>query len=54
LRYGEGFVLLVKGETVLQGKFDRLIYIEECYRMEINVEKTKIMRLPKQTFYYRI
>jgi hypothetical protein len=42
LRYGEDFVLLAKGETVLQGMFDRLIDIDTCYGMEKNVDKTTI------------
>jgi hypothetical protein len=33
-----------KEETVLQGMIDRLIEIGRCYGMEMNVEKTKVMR----------
>jgi hypothetical protein len=43
-------VLLAKGETVLQGITDRLIEIERCYRMEMNVEKAKVMRILRQPF----
>ena len=42
LRYGEHFVLLVKGESVLQGKIDRLIDIDMCYGMEKDVDKITI------------
>jgi len=34
LRYGEDFILFVKGETVLRGKIDRLIDIGTCNGME--------------------
>jgi hypothetical protein len=39
LRYGDNFVLLGKGETVLQDMIDRH-YIDKCYGMEMNVDKT--------------
>jgi hypothetical protein len=42
LRYGEDFVLLAKGKTVLQGKIDALIFIGTCYGTEKNVDKTTI------------
>jgi hypothetical protein len=42
-------VLLAKEEAALQGMTDRLIEIERCYGMEMNVEKTKIMRLSRQS-----
>ena len=38
-------VLLAKEETVLQGVIDSLIEIDRCYGMEMNVEKTKVMRI---------
>jgi hypothetical protein len=38
LRYGEDFILLGKGETVL----DRLIGIDTCYGMKMNVVSTTI------------
>jgi len=46
LRYGDGFVLLAEGETVLQGMIDRH-YIDVCYGMEMNVDRTKGMRFPR-------
>jgi hypothetical protein len=32
---------MAKEETVLQGMIDKLIEIERCYGMEMNVEKNK-------------
>ena len=43
LRYDEDFVLLFKGEILLQGKIDRLIGIGTCYAMERNVDKTTFL-----------
>jgi len=42
LRYGDEFVLLARGEIVLQGKIDRLIGIGKRYGMERNVDKATI------------
>jgi len=42
LRYGEDFVLLAKGETVLWGKIGRVIDIGTGYGMEKNKAKTTI------------
>jgi hypothetical protein len=39
---------MAKEETVLQGMIDRLIEIGRCYGMEMNVEKTKVMRISRQ------
>jgi hypothetical protein len=33
---------------VLQGTIDRLIEIGRCYGMEMNVEKTKVMRISRE------
>jgi len=41
-------VLMAKEETVLQGMIDKLIEIGRCYGMEMNVEKTKVMRISSQ------
>jgi hypothetical protein len=38
-------VLLAKEEKVLQDMIDELIEIGRCYGMEMNVEKTKVMRI---------
>jgi len=40
--------LQAKEEAVLQGMIERLIEIWSCYGMEMNVEKTKMMRIWSQ------
>jgi hypothetical protein len=47
-------VLLAKEEMVLQGMIDRLVEIGRCYRMEMNVEETKVMRISRQLFAIKI
>ena len=39
---------MAKEETVLQGMTDKLIEIGRCYGMEMNLEKTKVMRISRQ------
>jgi len=34
--------------TVLQGIINKLIEIGRCYGMEMNVEKTKVIRISRQ------
>jgi len=48
LKYGNELVLMAKEETVLQGMIDKLIEIGRCCGMEMNVEKTKVMRISRQ------
>jgi hypothetical protein len=48
VKYADDLVLLVREEKVLQGMVDRLIEIGRRYGMEMNVEKTKIMRISRQ------
>jgi hypothetical protein len=48
VKYADDLVLLAKEEVVLQGMIDRLIEIGRCCGMEINVEKTKVMRHSRQ------
>jgi hypothetical protein len=38
-------LVLVGIETVLQDMIDKLIEIGRCYGMEMNVEKTKVLRI---------
>jgi hypothetical protein len=45
VRYADDLVLLAREETVLQGVVDRLIEIGRCYGMEMNVGKTKVMKI---------
>jgi hypothetical protein len=48
VKYTHDLVLLAKEETVLQGMIDRLIEIRRCYEMEIDVDKTKVMRISRE------
>jgi hypothetical protein len=48
VKYADDLVLLAKEETVLQSMIDRVIEIGRCYGMEMNVEKTKVMRISRQ------
>jgi hypothetical protein len=54
VKYADGLVLLLKEEKVLQDMIDKLIEIGRCYGMEINVEKTKVMRTSRQLFPVKI
>ena len=45
VKYADDLVLMAKEEKVLQGMTDKLIQIGSCYGMEMNVEKTKVMRI---------
>jgi hypothetical protein len=48
VKYADDLVLLAKEEMVLQDIVDKLIEIGRCYGMEINVEKTKVIRISRQ------
>jgi hypothetical protein len=48
VKYADVLVLLAKEGTVLQSMIDRLIEIGRRYGMEMNVEKTKVMRISRQ------
>jgi hypothetical protein len=50
VKYADVLVLLAREEKVLQGMIDKLIEIGKCCGMEINVEKTKVMRISNQPF----
>ena len=45
VKYADYLVLLAKEEKVLQDMIDKLIEIGRCYGMEMNVEKTKAIRI---------
>jgi hypothetical protein len=47
-------VLLAKEEKVLQDMTDKLTEIVRCYGMEINVGKTKVMRISRQPLPVKI
>ena len=52
VKYADDLVLMAKEETVLQGMIDKLIETGRYYgmemNMEMNVEKTKVMRISRQ------
>jgi len=50
----EDLVLLAKEKKVPQDMTDKLIEIGGCYGMEMNVEKTKAMRISRQAFPVKI
>ena len=54
VKYADDLVLLAKEEKVLQDMMDKLIEIGRCYGMELNVEKTKVMRISKQPLPVKI
>jgi hypothetical protein len=54
VKYADELVLLAKEEKVLQKMIDKLIENGVCYGMEINVEKTKVMRTSRQPFPAKI
>ena len=47
VKYPDDLVLLDKEEKVLQDMIDKLIEIGGCCGMEMNVEKTKVMRISR-------
>jgi len=49
VKHADGLVLIVKEDTVLQGMVDKLIEIGRCYGMEMSVEKTKVIRILRQS-----
>jgi hypothetical protein len=48
VKYADDLVLLPREEKVLQGIIDRLIEIGRRYGMEMNVGKTKVMKISRQ------
>ena len=48
VKYADDLVLMAKEETVLQGMIDKLIETGRYYGMEMNVVKTKVMRISRQ------
>ena len=45
VKYADELVLMAKEETVLQGMIDKLIETGRYYGVEMNVEKTKVLRI---------
>ena len=54
MKYADDLVLLAKEETVLQDMFDKVTEIGRCCKMEMNVEKIKVMRISRQPFPVKI
>jgi len=54
VKYADQLVLLAKEEKVLQDMIDTLTEIGRCYGMEMNVEKTEVMRISTQPFPAKI
>jgi len=54
VKYADDLVLLAKEEKLLQDMIDKLIEIGRCYGMEINVEKTKVIRISRQPLPLKI
>ena len=54
VKYADDLVLLAKEEKVLQDMIDKLIEIGRCYGIELNVEKTKVMRISRQPLPVKI
>jgi len=48
VKYADDLVLLSKEEAVLRGMIERLIEIGRCCGMELNVGKTKMLRISRQ------
>ena len=48
VKYADDLVLLAREEAVLQGMIERLNETGRCYGMEMNVEKTQVMRISRQ------
>jgi hypothetical protein len=47
VKYADDFVLLAKIETLIQEMTNTPIETGRCYRMEMNEDKTKVMRIPR-------
>jgi len=54
VKYADDLVRLAKEGKVLQDKIDKLIELGGCYEMEMNVEKTKVMRISRQPLPVKI
>jgi len=48
VKYADDLVLMAKEETVLRGMIDKVIETGRCYGMEMNVGRTKVMRISRQ------
>jgi hypothetical protein len=54
MKYADDLVLLAMEEKVLHDMFDKLIEIGRCCGMEMNVEKTNVIRISRQPLPVKI
>ena len=54
VKYADDLVFWLKKKRLIQDMTDKLTEIGRCYGMEMNVEKTKVMRISKQPFPVKI
>jgi ABC-type multidrug transport system ATPase subunit len=54
VKHADDFLLLAKGEIVLEGKPDRLNDIMGYYGIETNVEKTKTLKATVSSTEYSV
>jgi len=54
VKYADDLVLLAKEGKVLQDIIDKLNEIGRCYGMEMNMEKSKVMRISRQPLSVKI
>jgi hypothetical protein len=54
VKYADDLVLLAKEEKVLQDMMDKRIEIGRCCGMEMNVEKTRVMKISRQPLRVKI
>jgi hypothetical protein len=54
MKYADHLVLMAEEEAVLQSTTDTLIEIGRSYGMEMNIEKTKVIRTSRQPPQYRL
>jgi len=48
VKYRDEIELMAKEETELQGMIDKLIESGRCYDLDMNVEKTKLIRISRK------
>ena len=48
MKHADGLVLLDKEQSVLKCMINRLIDMESCYEMEMNVQRSKEMTIPRK------
>jgi len=54
VKQADDLVFLAEEHKVLQDMIDKLFEIGRCYGMEMNVAKTKVMRISRQPFPVKI